>query len=431
MTGSHRSPRLLIMLRIIDPQLEGFFSFLAEKFGLHYPERHLLHLTLAGPFCLLGGEKNDPVRRAVEESSRGMSIVSCTLDEFTLLSGRVGKAVVQQVHPDCNLLALFSHLSSILLPHFSKATWIDRTPGARRFHITLGSGLSQDRAETILRELAGPTPSPGDDPRPDFLRNRVRPGWPLDLFRISIAKNGALWREYDLPRRKWLDRSGIYCREEWAATLAAFRVSMGYELTGPWSESSSGIFLIADLHLGHTNIIRYCRRPFPDAATMDRVLVRNWNFRVRPADRVFFLGDLAYGPGANTPEEYLSGLSGRIRFIRGNHDQEIPGMTGSEVLEYGGFLFFLVHDPSGVPPDFHGWVIYGHHHNNQIREFPFLDTGTRRVNVSSELIGYVPLLLDELLSLISAAPPGMKFSTLAEARARIPGINRPHPDQYA
>lgn len=415
------------MLRIIDPQLEGFFSFLAEQGGLRHPELHILHLTLAGPFRLLRGEGNDLVQRAVEDSSRDVVSVSCTLGEFALLPGRVGEAVVLAADPDRDLLALFSKISSLLLPHFSEATWIDRKPGERRFHVTLGSGLQPARAEAIVRGLTRSTLSSGADPRPDARRNRISPGWPLDLLRISIARNGALWREYDIPRRKWLDRSEIYRREEWADTLAAFRIFRGYELTGPQFECSGGVFFIADLHLGHANIIRYCRRPFPDVATMDRILVRNWNLRIRPSDRVFFLGDLAYGPGVKTAEEYLSGLSGRIRFIRGNHDREIPGMAGSDVLECGGLKFFLVHDPSEAPEDFRGWVIHGHHHNNQTREFPFLDTGNRRVNVSAELIGYVPLSLDELLTLISAAPAGAGYSTLAEARARIRGIDRPLP----
>lgn len=426
--GSHRSPRLLVMLRIIDPQLEGFFSFLAEQYDLRYPERHLPHLTMAGPFSLLSGNGIDLVRQAVEDASRDMSSVSCTLGGFTSLPGRVGHAVVLQADPDRNLLALFSYLSSILLPHFSEATWIDRKPGERRFHVTLGSGLGRIRAEMIVREQAAQTPSPGSDPRPDPLRNRIRPGWPLDLLRISVARNGALWREYDLPRRKWLDRSGIYRGEEWAGTLAAFRVLRGNELTGPWFEPTAGTFLIADLHLGHANIIRYCRRPFPDVATMDRVLIRNWNFRVRHSDRVFFLGDLAYGRGARPAEEYLADLTGRVRFIRGNHDPEIPGMTGSEVIESNGLRWFLVHDPSGAPQNFPGWVIHGHHHNNQTREYPFLDMEKRRVNVSSELIGYVPLSLDELVSLIAAAPQHARFSTLEEARARIPGPGRPSRD---
>ncbi len=32
-------------------------------------------------------------------------------------------------------------------------------------------------------------------------------------------------------------------------------------------------FFTADLHFGHANIIKYCKRPFTDVAAMDRALI--------------------------------------------------------------------------------------------------------------------------------------------------------------
>ena len=37
------------------------------------------------------------------------------------------------------------------------------------------------------------------------------------------------------------------------------------------------IFYIADLHLGHSNIIRLSKRPFNNVAEMDNALIDNWN----------------------------------------------------------------------------------------------------------------------------------------------------------
>lgn len=41
-------------------------------------------------------------------------------------------------------------------------------------------------------------------------------------------------------------------------------------------------FFVLDTHLGHANIIRYCKRPFADVLAMDEALIANWNAVVRP-----------------------------------------------------------------------------------------------------------------------------------------------------
>ena len=47
------------------------------------------------------------------------------------------------------------------------------------------------------------------------------------------------------------------------------------------------VFYIADLHLGHNNIIKHCNRPFKDYKEMDEVLINNWNNVVGENDTVF------------------------------------------------------------------------------------------------------------------------------------------------
>jgi len=81
------------------------------------------------------------------------------------------------------------------------------------------------------------------------------------------------------------------------------------------------IFFTSDTHFGHENIIKYCKRPFKDAAEMDKVLIRNWNRVVGPNDLVYHLGDFAVGGGPAGP--YLDQLNGRIILIHGNHDERI------------------------------------------------------------------------------------------------------------
>ena len=50
------------------------------------------------------------------------------------------------------------------------------------------------------------------------------------------------------------------------------------------------IYYIADMHFGHTNVLRFDNRPFPDTAQMDDTLIQNWNGRVTSDDTVYVLG---------------------------------------------------------------------------------------------------------------------------------------------
>src|SRR3954469_18473977 len=76
----------------------------------------------------------------------------------------------------------------------------------------------------------------------------------------------------------------------------------------------------SDLHLGHANIIRYCRRPFADVEQMNEALIERWNETVSEADEVWVLGDFALGTIGDTLP--MAGrLRGRKLLIAGNHDR--------------------------------------------------------------------------------------------------------------
>jgi calcineurin-like phosphoesterase family protein len=72
----------------------------------------------------------------------------------------------------------------------------------------------------------------------------------------------------------------------------------------------------------------------------------------------------------------------------------------SATLEYGNNNFLLIHDPADALPSFDGWVIHGHHHNNDLRCFPFVNFKERRINVSAEVLGYSPVGIQELSRII-------------------------------
>jgi calcineurin-like phosphoesterase family protein len=79
-------------------------------------------------------------------------------------------------------------------------------------------------------------------------------------------------------------------------------------------------FFTSDSHFGHTNIIKYCNRPFKDAGEMDRHIVRVWNETVKPEDTVYHLGDVAF----TSPEwcrHIVENLNGHKILVLGNHDR--------------------------------------------------------------------------------------------------------------
>lgn len=84
-------------------------------------------------------------------------------------------------------------------------------------------------------------------------------------------------------------------------------------------------FYIADLHIGHENVIKHDGRPFKDAAQMAHEIVRRWNSAVSNNDDVYILGDFAWKNPAGL--EALSQLAGRKYLILGNHDKPSQEMT--------------------------------------------------------------------------------------------------------
>jgi calcineurin-like phosphoesterase family protein len=84
------------------------------------------------------------------------------------------------------------------------------------------------------------------------------------------------------------------------------------------------VFLVSDTHFGHAGVCRFTRndgvtklRPWDNAEEMDEEMVRRWNERVKPTDKVYHLGDVVINRKAL---KTLSRLNGDKVLIRGNHD---------------------------------------------------------------------------------------------------------------
>jgi calcineurin-like phosphoesterase family protein len=80
----------------------------------------------------------------------------------------------------------------------------------------------------------------------------------------------------------------------------------------------SKIWFTSDNHFGHTNVIKYCNRPFESVAQMNEEMVERWNWNVAPEDTVYHLGDFSMNRG--NVELWLPKLNGRKILVAGNHD---------------------------------------------------------------------------------------------------------------
>ena len=86
----------------------------------------------------------------------------------------------------------------------------------------------------------------------------------------------------------------------------------------------SAVFLVSDTHFGHKGVCHFTRndnvtklRPWDTPEEMDEAMVKAWNERVKPADKVYHLGDVVINRKALS---IMARLNGDKVLIRGNHD---------------------------------------------------------------------------------------------------------------
>lgn len=168
----------------------------------------------------------------------------------------------------------------------------------------------------------------------------------------------------------------------------------------------SQVFFIADTHFGHPNIIQYEKRPFQSVQEMDTILIENWNKTVNKDDKIYMLGDFAFGN-----KEYIidiiSKLKGYKILILGNHDRSHSlswwqSSGFNEVINYPVIYeewFILSHEPLYINNSMPYANIFGHVHANPL----YQDYSSQSFCVSVERINYKPIALDEIINLMKKA----------------------------
>ena len=153
-------------------------------------------------------------------------------------------------------------------------------------------------------------------------------------------------------------------------------------------------FLISDTHFGHEKTCTVFKRedgsplrPFASAEEMDEFMIRAWNDRVRPNDKVYHLGDVVIN---RKFLHVLGRLNGDKVLIRGNHDifkledytQYFRDVRGYDVKN-GMILSHIPVHPESLGR--FGVNIHGHLHANRVMRIRGVDVKTGEVLYSNEI----------------------------------------------
>jgi len=154
-------------------------------------------------------------------------------------------------------------------------------------------------------------------------------------------------------------------------------------------EKKMKVYITGDHHFCHTNIIKYCNRPFSSVEEMNEQMIERWNHIVSEEDIVFHLGDFALG---NTTEIKIirRRLNGTIFLLLGNHDRKTRMKNSGFIIlpddEIRIHNLVLTHRPLAEIPERYVNV-HGHIHEKQ--------TSGRRINASVDVTNFEPVLIEE------------------------------------
>lgn len=155
------------------------------------------------------------------------------------------------------------------------------------------------------------------------------------------------------------------------------------------------VYLTADPHWGHEGVCRFMRndgvtklRPWDNAAEMNEAMIKNWNDRVRPNDKVYVLGDVAMNK--NALNATMPRLNGDKVLIKGNHDilkkneydKYFRDIRAYHVMNGCILSHIPIHTESLAR---FGCNIHGHLHANEVRKPRGVDAKTGTVLYSNEI----------------------------------------------
>lgn len=169
----------------------------------------------------------------------------------------------------------------------------------------------------------------------------------------------------------------------------------------------SNTFFISDLHIGHTNILKFksshddtklLRPGFAHIDEHDDFVIDSINSVVKPTDRLVVVGDCVMNKKLMHKMLRINGIK---TLVMGNHDPVDPEYLTPYFEKIAGAMYYdefiVTHIPVHeyqVKYRFKG-NIHGHLHDGVVTtRFDTVDT--RYFNVAVERLNYVPIAYEEL-----------------------------------
>lgn len=167
------------------------------------------------------------------------------------------------------------------------------------------------------------------------------------------------------------------------------------------------IWFTSDEHIGHHNIVRFCKRPYADLTEMHTMLELDHNRRVMRGDDVYHIGDMFWRTfGVQNAISYMNRLNGRHHYILGNHEELIEESEELRKCFAGIYPRNQIY-PEGAPKkgivldhyagrvwhdsDKGSWQLYGHSHADLPEIDPLL-----AMDVGVDANNYRPVSLTEV-----------------------------------
>lgn len=212
------------------------------------------------------------------------------------------------------------------------------------------------------------------------------------------------------------------------------------------------IYFTSDYHLGHSDIIRHCSRPFikyrynklgnlylgdinpltgywmsqeikdTRGQEMNFAIVKNHNARVKDGDIVYHIGDFCF-KGVSSAQYWESMLNGTVIHIKGNHDKNngVKTYITHAIMEFGGLMLYVVHEPPEERQvdtlESHiismcDYIICGHVHN--LWKHKWIEVWNQSclvkklcINVGVDVWGLEPISISSILKYIKKVKRGM------------------------
>jgi len=166
-------------------------------------------------------------------------------------------------------------------------------------------------------------------------------------------------------------------------------------------------FFTADEHYGHSNIIKYCDRPFKDAEEMNETLIHNHNEVVSEGDTTIHAGDFAWTKEISYAYDIIKELNGKHILLRGSHDAWMEDRDfHHEIWEkrFGNAYIVICHYAMRTWPRSH-WNsihLFGHSHGR-------LGGMGKSIDIGVDTNNFYPYSLDKVLRIMDTRPdnPGL------------------------